>query len=314
MLSVTVLIALGYFIYCRRKFDECFVVKVQDAKLFKDVLSFAGFSAFTSFASALRTQGANLLINRFFGVVLNAAGSVSTMVSGYIISFTSNIITAFRPQIVKSYAVQDYDKMSDYIKLCMSCCLGMFTMIAVPIFLEMDYVLTLWLGIVPQYAVEFCQISLVGAMFGLLNMTALIAIQATSHVKMNSIYISIASLLSVAVLFICFQLGSKPYSAYIIYSATELAILALSIWNAKKLIPELTIFSILSGIAKIFFIMLLSGAVAWWLTCLQGSSLFRLFLVILIYNLLFCLSFFFFILTEDVRQQIIAYSKSRFGK
>ena len=125
-------------------------------------------------------------------------------------------------------------------------------------------------------------------------MTALIAIQATSHVKMNSIYISIASLLSVAVLFICFQLGSKPYSAYIIYSATELAILALSIWNAKKLIPELTIFSILSGIAKIFFIMLLSGAVAWWLTCLQGSSLFRLFLVILIYNLLFCLSFFFF--------------------
>lgn len=314
MLSVTALIALGYFIYCRRKFDECFVVKVQDAKLFKDVLSFAGFSAFTSFASALRTQGANLLINRFFGVVLNAAGSVSTMVSGYIISFTSNIITAFRPQIVKSYAVQDYDKMSDYIKLCMSCCLGMFTMIAVPIFLEMDYVLTLWLGIVPQYAVEFCQISLVGAMFGLLNMTALIAIQATSHVKMNSIYISIASLLSVAILFICFHLGSKPYSAYIIYSATELVILALSIWNAKKLIPELTIISILSGIARIFLIILLSGAVAWWLTCLQGASLFRFFLVILVYNLLFCLSFFFFILTKDVRQQIIVYSKSRFGK
>lgn len=314
MFAVTAFIALGYLIYCRKNFNECTIVKVQNTTLFKDVLSFAGFSAFTSFASALRTQGANLLINRFFGVVLNAAGSVSGMVSGYIISFTTNIITAFRPQIVKSYAIHDYDKMSEYMKFCMICCLGMFTMIAVPIFLEMNYVLTLWLGVVPKYAVEFCQISLVGAVFGLLNITALIAVQATSHVKMNSTYISIASLFSVAVLFVCFKLGSKPYVAYVIYSATEFIILSLSMWNAKKLIPELAISSILSGISKILFIVILSGAAAWWITFLQLSSLYRLILVLFVYNLLFSLSFFFFILTKDVRKQIISYSKSRFGK
>ena len=77
------------------------------------------------------------------------------MVSGYIMSFTANIITAFRPQIVKSYAIADYRQMEEYMLSCTVYCVGAFALIAVPIFLKMDYVLNLWLGIVPDYAATF---------------------------------------------------------------------------------------------------------------------------------------------------------------
>ena len=314
LMSVTTLfIGIGYFIYCKFSFKECTLERVTNKHLFKEVLSFAGFSAFTSFANALRTQGTSLLINRFFGVTLNAAGSVASLISGYIISFTSNIITAFSPQIVKTYAVKDYNKMSSYIKQCMNYSLGLFSILAVPIFLEMNYALSLWLGKVPQYATEFCQISLVGALFGLLNMTALIAVQATAHVKKNSLYISITSLISVLFLYFLFMIGLKPYMAYFIYSITEFLIFSISVWNVKRLIPQVEMVSILFGISKTIFIITVSVVIVWGITNTLSFSIFRFLLVISIYTLVFGTLFSLLSLTKEERQYLYTNLRSKFN-
>lgn len=311
MLLATCFITAGFVVYCRIHFNECVFVSVKNKALFKEVLSFAGFNAFSSFANAVRTQGTGLLINRFFGVALNAAGSVASMVSGYIISFTANIITAFRPQIVKCYAIEDYQQMAANIQMCMTCCLGMFTLIAVPIFLEMDYVLALWLGIVPPYSAVFCRISLIGSTFGLLNMTVLIAVQATSRVRDNSLYISVASLMSIAILYLCFTVTKKPYIAYIIYAITELCILSISTWNTKRLIPQIRFKPILWGLLKLSIIVMLSALGTLLLKQHMKSSILRLIFVTIVYCVFFGISSFYLVLPVVTRNHVITYLKSR---
>ncbi len=311
MLATTFLIGVGFVVYCKRNFNECTIVKVKDKPLFKEVLSFASFNAFSSFASAIRTQGTSLLINRFFGVALNAAGSIASMVSGYIMNFTANIITAFRPQIVKCYAIHDYKQMDENIQLCVICCLGIFSIIAVPIFLEMDYVLSLWLGIVPQYTATFCRISLIGTSFGLLNMIMVIAIQATSKVKKNSISISVISVISILILYLFFFLGMKPYVAYILYTTVDSIILFISTRNVKKLIPELNTIPLLRKTLSLILIIISSSILVYYVKNNIPLSIFRLFGTVLLYSLFFGTSFFFFILPHKVQKKILYYLKLR---
>ncbi|WP_314824213.1 hypothetical protein [Prevotella histicola] len=306
MAGTSLFIVIGYFAYCKKYFEECVLLRVKDKNLFKEILSFAGFNAFSSFASAIRTQGTSLLINRFFGVALNAAGSIASMVSGYIISFTANIITAFRPQIVKCYATADYKKMDEHIQMCIVYCLGSFSLMSVPIFLEMDYILSLWLGIVPKFTAIFCRISLIGASFGLLNMIIVIAIQATSQVKNNSIAISIISICSIFILYVLFALGLNVYVAYILYAAIDCFILFVSIWNLKRLIPEFKVFPLLRKTFILIAIIIISTVITYYAKNNMSESIFRFLITALIYYGLFTLSFFTFILSADTRKKVLS--------
>ena len=114
-----------WFIVCV-SFLECRLVKLNSYSMLTEVLAFAGYNTFNSLATAIRAQGTGLVINRFFGVLLNAANSISSMVSGYILGFTWNVVTAFRPQIVKSYATNDIVRMQADLVLCIKYCIAHF--------------------------------------------------------------------------------------------------------------------------------------------------------------------------------------------
>ena len=96
--------------YAKRNFEEIVIEKKQDWSMLRQMLSFSGWNFFGSFAGVAKEQGVNLILNSFFGPVVNAARGIANQVSSAVTSFSSNLMTAYRPQIVNSYADANYGR------------------------------------------------------------------------------------------------------------------------------------------------------------------------------------------------------------
>lgn len=301
MFLTTLFIGLGFVVYCRKKFKECFISWVHDRSLLKEVLSYALFNSFSSFSTVVRNQGSNLLLNRFFGVVMNAASGVATMVSGYLMNFTANIVTAFRPQIVKCYATQKYAEMQRDMELCIKFCLSIYSLMAVPIFLEMDYVMQLWLGQVPDQAVLFCRISICGSCISVLNMIIIIAIQATARIKKNSMIVSTISISSVILLYAMFYLKMPAYMAFLIYVLTDFVIFFISLLQVKRQIPMLSLALFLRTVFLVVFLILISALCSWMLRLYFIESFPRLVITTFVYGSVYLLLLYNFLLETAIK-------------
>ncbi len=304
-LIVNIVSALGNRIYCKKFFSECKFCKVKNKKLLFEMFSFAGYSCFNSFSLVIRNNSIVLLINKFFGVIMNASGNIAGMVSGNIAGFTQNVVSAFRPQIVKSYAVNDINEMQNNINNCSKYCIALYSMLAVPAFIEISYLLQLWLIEVPIYSNIFCRINLIGSLFSLNNMILVIGIQATSKVKRNSIQICILSIISICVNLIFLFLGANVFTVFVIVAFTEFLIMCVSLSNLKSLIPgfNITVFS--KQIANNLFIVILSGAIVYTLSLIYQSSFLRLVITTLSYEIIFSLLFYHFMLDIQTQKMII---------
>lgn len=298
-------IAIGFRVYCKRNFKECRLRRLQDKSFFKEILVFASFNAFNSFSTAIRIQGTSLVLNKFFGVVINAANSVASMVSGYILGFTANIITAFRPQIIKCYASSDLEGMQDRIIQCVIYSLAIYSLMAVPIFLEMDYILKLWLGVVPQGSPLFCRITLIGSIFALLSMIMGSCIQATSKIGKNTIMSCIASCVAVAIMIGLFCLNFQSYFAFVILGLTEFTYFLISFLNLRELIPTINYGLLSKKIILTLGLMAIAVVPSFFLLNSLPESFFRTFGVTLLYCIAFGLLFFFIMLNGAMRKMII---------
>lgn len=152
---ISVIISLLYAIYCIKRLDGFdFSCKLHKG-IVKEMTVFAACDLFGNGTFAVRQQGINILINKYFGVTFNAAGGVATQASGIIYTFMNNVLSAFRPQIIKEYSVGNIQRMS---KLMFSECeilILLIGLIFVPLFINMDFIMELWLKNVPPYAVVF---------------------------------------------------------------------------------------------------------------------------------------------------------------
>ena len=150
----TLLTATIYVIYCRKKFAECVMIKLHyDKELDKSLISYSGYNAIGALALAGRQQGLNVVINLFFGTLLNAAHSLAQQIYSIINQLISNVYSASRPQITKLYSGQEIEKM--WVLTFRTAKLAFFLMILlfIPMTVELDYLLNIWLDEVPAYTV-----------------------------------------------------------------------------------------------------------------------------------------------------------------
>ena len=161
LVVVGVIIRIVYGIYCNRHFPETHFSFQIDRGVFKNIFSYSFWVTIGASSGILKEQGVNVIINMFYGVVMNASRGISMQVSGAINQFSNNIATAIQPQITKSYAVGDLNRSIDLTLILMKAQGIMLLLMSLPLFLEMDYVLKLWLGDVPYYAVTFARWSLI---------------------------------------------------------------------------------------------------------------------------------------------------------
>lgn len=217
---LSLVVRMVYTFYCKRNFNECKFHFIYDKDLLKQLFSFAGWNLFGNSIGILNTQGIDILSNLFFGVGVNAARGIAQKVNSVMTQFVNNFMMAMNPQITKSYALKDYDYMLQlmYSGARLSCYL--LLLFAIPIGFEAEYVLKLWLKIVPDYAVDFVRWTLASTLCLVVGNSILTALLATGKIKRYQIIISIVGSINLPITYVAFKLGFSPVSAYVAYFVT----------------------------------------------------------------------------------------------
>lgn len=210
LFAVTTIMALFYRFYCLRHFKECTFKKSWDKTRFKEMLSFSGWNTSAQFALVARTQGVNIILNLFFGTVINAARGVGVAVFSIVSGFANNIIVAINPQLVKYYAQKDYAAMQQLIIKGSKFTFFLLFLIALPIIMETDYLLTLWLKKPPEIAPLFCRLILISALIDALSNVVGYGALASGKVKTYQLVMSSVFICIPVVLYLMYKLYNFP--------------------------------------------------------------------------------------------------------
>lgn len=305
VLCVSALIAFIYRIYCVKHYDETHIRFVYRPAIIKPMLGFSLWDLYGNMSITIRQQGTNFVLNIFFGVIINAASGIATMVQGIISGFSGNILQAYRPQIIKSYAVKEYARMENLISNAIKFAVLMLMIISVPLCIEIDYIMTLWLGDVPQYAPIFCRILLIMNIFGIINNILTISIHATGKVKKLSFMAGTIALLNLPVIYILFRFFTKsPEYAYYILLCSAALMIIIELILIRSLIPSLNIIkiawtclnTILAGMISIVpTIPIITG---------MEPSIIKVLTITTVYFIVLIAYCYFIILSNENRQQI----------
>ena len=235
-LIVQLFIRFCYSIYCHRHFDETKYKHVWDKSLFKEMNSFAVWSLWGNLSVVLYTQGLNMILNVFFGPVVNAARAIAVQVQTTVQQFVGNFQMALNPQITKNYASGNLEQMHSLMfrSACFSFLLLFF--ISLPVLLETEFVLTLWLKTVPDNAVVFSQIMIcISLVFTTAN-PCMIANQATGKVKVYQMVVGGILLTILPISYIVLKLGAPAYSVFIVHFCVESVAQFTRMYMLRKLI------------------------------------------------------------------------------
>lgn len=228
---------LMYFVYVRRHFKNIRFIGSFDVVLFKDILSFSGWNILSTFAGITKNQGVDVVINRFFGPTLNAARGVAAQVFAAFNNLISTITTASRPQTIQSYAVGNTQRTMNLMFTLSKFTLYIIYIVGLPIAVEADYVLKLWLGdCVPEYAVLFVRLSIILALFDKINTAVSGVVHATGNMKTYNIVVSVLNLLVLPLVLCLFKMGFPIEYSYYASIFIALVLQIISLFILRKLV------------------------------------------------------------------------------
>lgn len=213
-MAVNVLMISLYRIYCIRHYKESHLHFVWRPDILKPMLSFSGWDLYGNASNLARNQGVNMLVNIFFGLIANAAVSIAFTVQSIVMKFTSGVTVAVRPQIVKSYAVGDTQRMSSLIYMSSKYLFLLLLMISVPVFMEAHYVLDLWLKDVPAFTVWLVRLMILFNFFALMSTIQAMGIHATGKIKRISIINGTLNLSVLPFAYFAYKYFGNLYSAF----------------------------------------------------------------------------------------------------
>lgn len=217
ILVVQLGIRMVYGIYCNRHFQETKFRWIWDKVLFREMVSFAGWNLWGNCAAVASTQGVNVLLNIFFGPVVNAARGIAGQVRGTISQFFTNFQVALNPQITKSYAVHDYNYMHSLIFRSSKFTFYLILLLSLPIMLETGTILQLWLGTVPEYTVDFIRLLLCVTTVDSVANPLMVAASATGRVKLYQGIVGGILLSILPLSYIVLKLGGNPASVFVVH-------------------------------------------------------------------------------------------------
>ena len=279
LLAIQVAHFLAYYISSRLGGGKYHYKKHVEKGLYKQVLSFSGWTLFSTSASIGINQLVTMITNVFFGPVVNAARAIAFQVNGAMNSFTGNIIMAVRPPMIKQYAEGDYDKVNRYFNFCNKAVFYSLLLILMPIFFEMETVLRLWLDVSDAQTVLFCRLILIYSLILSLNNPISIIVQATGKIKAYSTYVEIPTLLCFPATWVLYAVGAPAETAFYVMIAAISISHGIRLLCLKKLFP---IFSyreyIIRFIIPAFLVLLIQSTSLLLVRMFSDSSIVRLLL------------------------------------
>lgn len=221
------LFQLFYFYYCRKSFKECRFKLSLDKQLLKEMTGFAGWNFIGASSAILRDQGGNILLNLFYGPALNAARGVANQVSNAIGSFVGNFMIALNPQITKSYAAAEYGYTFSLIFRGARFSYYLLLWLALPVLLNTQYILSIWLNVVPEHTILFVQLVLVFSMCETISNPLITVMLATGKIRNYQIVVGGLQMMNFPLSYIFLKMGFLP--EIIVMVAISLSLICLGV-------------------------------------------------------------------------------------
>lgn len=303
LLALQVLMRVSKVIYARYSFIECRRRNTKSISInkIKEILSFTGWNLFGSIAALGATQFRNLIVNHFFGVRLNAAQGIENQVGTPLNQIVVSLTRSINPQIMKSEGGGDHDRMKYIVSMGAKYSTFLMALVGIPVLIETDFILHVWLDKVPDYAVIFVQLTIVAMLIEKLTFQLNHAVSAVGDIKGLQVCGAFVNLLYLPIALLLFWRGFPPVTIYWLFLLSLLLMAVVRFHFAKKIagINPLQYIkdAIIPVLIPIFIVSLLSVGIN--LVIPYGWCNF--FVVVLFYMLAFTLLF--WIMGMDIEER-----------
>ena len=258
IMVVTIGIVMIYRFYCTRKYKDAKFKFIKDWNLLKQIVGFASWNMLGELAWVFTGQGVNIILNSFFGPVVNAARGLAEQVNGAVNRFVANFQTAVNPQLIKNYASDQLGEMKTLLFRSTRFSYYLLLALSLPIILKMDFILHLWLKEVPDYTTDFCQLVLVSSLVSTLsNLLAQVA-RAYGKIRNYQIIVSIFLFLNFPLSYIVLKFGGSPLSTMFV----NIGINAMLLFVRLRLTNRMIQMTYGSFIRNVLFPVIIVTAVA----------------------------------------------------
>ncbi len=215
---VTICVFLMEMTYCHSKFKYCRYIWKWNRKIFVDLSKYTGWNLFGSVSGMLATAGQNILLNIFFGPIVNTSKAIADKIRNVINGFSVNLYMAVSPQMVKSYAAQQYERAISLVLMSSKFSFMLVFFLAFPLLCSMHSILEFWLGADSKtpYMEAFCELILVYTLILTLEPPITSIIQATGDIKRYQLWVGAVTLSYIPITAFVLWLGATPITTLII--------------------------------------------------------------------------------------------------
>ncbi len=225
-----------YWAYCNKKFQESKLCFVGYGALHKEILRIAGWGLFAHIPYAINTSLINMLLNMFFSPIVNAARGISVQVTSALQQFSTNLQTSVTPQITKSYAMNDYERMLFLIINSSRFSIYLLFIIVLPVYMRLEDILSLWLVEVPEYTSSFIRITIIGSFLTCLQTPLTVGLRSQGNIGKPFFWSGIAELFVVPICYLFLLFEYSPTTVFIVQVVVELLVLVIRVYYCNILI------------------------------------------------------------------------------
>ena len=235
LLLIAVTIQLLYSIYSYRNFEEARHIQIKgNRSIFKEMFVFSGWNLIGSVSAVLRNQGVDILLNIYFGVIINAAKGICTQVQNAITQFVTNFQTAVNPQLTKSIAQEDYYRNHMLVIKGSRFSFYLMCIFAIPIITNCSSILNLWLKEIPEWTEAFIQWTLIYCLWDCLSRFLINTILATGDIKNYQLIVGGTKLMVIPIVWFLLFMGMSPLTGIWINVVIEIVCLGERLWFNRK--------------------------------------------------------------------------------
>lgn len=289
MMLISVFTALFYWTYVRIACKDFTlnIFRYFSKTTFREILGFTSWNTFGSVAIIGRNQGTAIVLNLFYGTIANAAYGISNQINSVLNTFSSTFQRAINPQIMQSEGMGNRDRLIRISFLSSKMSVLVLCVFAIPLIIEMEYVLELWLTEIPEYTIALCRLVLILSVLVQFSPGLMSAIQATGKIRNYQLIMSAIILLNVPLIYSAFKLGLPIYTSILIFIIIEIVALTVRIFMAKRIvgIDSKTFFK--DVIFRSLICVLVAFITGYLVCCSFPSTFYRLLIVVVVYELVY---------------------------
>lgn len=237
LMIIAIVIRIVYSLYCIYKYTECKLALAFDRGVLKNMLSFAGWNFIGSVSGISKDQGINVLLNLYFGVLVNSAYGLASQIRSAVMNFSSGLMSAINPQIIKSYSRKDYSYMLELIFKGSKYSFFLMLVIAVPFLMNTEYILYLWLKNIPKYTTVFVELFIVSILIESYSFPLITAMLATGNIRNYQLVVGGLQCAVLPLSWLLLKMGYSPESIFVLSIVMTIIVMLARIYMLKSIIP-----------------------------------------------------------------------------